>query len=45
MVPCKKCKKKLMGVVGIINKIVQKDLTIMAGDQMGQADELANYEK
>jgi hypothetical protein len=35
MVPCKKCKEKLMGVVGIINKIVQKDITIMESNQMG----------
>jgi hypothetical protein len=35
MVPGKKCKKKLMGVVGIINKILQKDITIMEGNEVG----------
>jgi hypothetical protein len=35
MVPSKKCKKKLMGVVGIVNKILQKDIAIMEGHEVG----------
>ena len=45
MVQGEKCKEKFMGLVGFINQIQQKDLTIMEGNKMGQVDELAYIKK